>query len=380
MKRVATIVAFLITTLVSPARGADTGVIEGRVFNATKAEPQAGVEVTLHGADPEGGDPVEETVTTDALGRYRFADLATGEERFYTIDASYKGGFFPSRALVLPSDTTRAPVIETTLRVWETTTDPAAVLITRDDMFALLGRNGLGIIESVTVVNQTDMAYIGRAPNMASAGSRPTLGFSLPSACEESNVTIVDSDLDVPSITCSDFGFAITTAVPPGEARVTFRYRVPGETSSFNLTRTALYSIAEMSVFAAPPLTIDANRLTEDGEVTLAGRTYKRWTSRAALDPGDPIQVLATASATWSPGLIGGVAAAILLLVLVAVWAFRRARRPPVTTSDVPEDVPEKDLVDAIASLDLEYEKGRLSKEDWSSRREKLKGRLGASR
>src|SRR5688500_12928299 len=88
-----------------PATAADTGTIVGRVVNATKDRPQPNVRVTLTGSDADGSNRIARTVVTDARGRYRFDDLATGEERVYVIDATFQDGFFPSRALSLPADT-----------------------------------------------------------------------------------------------------------------------------------------------------------------------------------------------------------------------------------------------------------------------------------
>lgn len=367
--------ALIVVALVvpgAPAPAAETGTIVGRVINATEDRPQPGVEVTLTGADADGSNRITRTVTTDERGRYRFARLATGEERVYVIDAIFQDGFFPSRALSLPSDTSTPPVIDTTLRVWATTTDPAAVLLTRDDMFAVLGESGIRIIESVTIVNQTDNAYVGRGAGMAGEDRAPSLGFSLPVDCESTAISIVDSDLDVPEVVCTDFGFGVTTAIPPGEVRTTFSYDIPGDTGTFNLSRTALYDIAEMSVFVSDPLVLDSNRLVERGDVTLAGETYRRWTSRNPIDPGDSIQVIATAQADLSAGLIAGIGVTLLGIVALVFLAFRRRTRKKVDER-APDPGPDGDLVRAIAQLDVAYEKGELTEEEWRTSRNALK-------
>lgn len=361
--------------LAAPATAAATGVIVGVVENATKDRPQPNVEVTLRGADADGSNRITRTITTDSRGRYRFGNLATGEERVYVIDATYRGGFFPSRALSLPADTAESPVIDTTLRVWQTTTDPAAVILTRDDMFAVLGESGVRIIESVTVVNQTDLAYIGRGAEQSQSGQAPSLGFSLPVDCRSTSISIVDSDLDLPEVVCTDFGFGVTTAIPPGEARTTFSYDIAGDTGTFNLSRTALYDIVEMSVYAADPLVLDSNRLVEKGEVTLAGKTYRRWSSRGAIDPGDSVQVVATATAGLNVGLLAGVGATALVIAALLFYAFRKR---PMKRSPGPQGEPrqDSDLVRAIAALDVAYEKGDLSEQEWAAQRGALKERI----
>lgn len=359
------------------AWAAESGVIEGRVVNGDTGEPQPRVRVTLTGANEDGSNRLERTVTTDTEGRYRFDRLETDEQRAYAIDATFQGGLFPGRPVRFPEDVVGRPVIETTLRVWPTTTDPAAVLITRDDMFAVLGKQGLAMIEAVTVVNQTQEAYIGRGGTSSADGPAPSVGFSLPVDCRQAGVTIVDADLDIPQLVCTDFGFGITTAIPPGEMRTTFSYQISGETSTFDLSRTALYDIAEISVFAAEPLTIESNGLVEKGEVSLAGQKYQRWSSRDSADPGDAIQIVAIAEAGLTPGLIAGIAASVLLLAAVAFLSFRRARRPSRE-----EPTPEEDTtaVGAIARLDLSYKQGELSRGEWIAMRKELKQRLSDTR
>ena len=378
MKKLAIVFLIALALVPSTARAADSGSIVGQVFNATKGRPQEGALVTLRGGEADSSDEIERTVTTDSEGRYEFHDLPTGEERFYTVDAMHQGGFFPSRAISLPADTTQEPVIETTLRVWDPTTDPAAILLTRDDMFAVLGEQGIGMIESVTIVNQTNLAYIGRGGDTSSAEPAATIGFSLPTDCQNASVSIVDSDLDLPQLACTEYGFAVTSAIPPGEYRTTFSYNVPGETNTFDLTRTALYDINEMSVYAAEPLDIESNRLEERGEVTLAGQTYRRWTSTTPIDPGDPVQVLAIATATFPAGLAIGIVATLLVVATLAFLGFRRVRfKPrPGTTEEVTSE--DKDLVKAIAKIDIAYENGDLSEPDWTAQRTELKERLAS--
>jgi hypothetical protein len=356
------------------ARAADGGVIKGRVINGNTGEPQSGARVTLIGANEDGSDRIRRTLTTDRSGRYRFGGLDTAEERAYAIDAIFDGGFFAGRPVRFPEDAVPNPIIESTLRVWNTTTDPAAVLITRDDMFAVLGSDGIAMIESATVVNQTNDAYIGRGADMGSKETAPSVGFSLPIDCRQAGVTIVDADIDIPQIVCTDFGFGITTAIPPGEFRTTFSYRVPGTTNTFDLTRTALYDISSLSVFAADPLKIESNRLVEKGTVTLAGKEYRRWSSSAPAGPGDSIQIVAIAEAGLTPGLMIGMGAAILLFGGIGFLSFRRARRG---RPDEEQQTPDAgSSVEAIARLDLAYRDGDLSREEWTAERERLKSAL----
>lgn len=367
---------------VTPAHAARTGTIEGRVINGTTGEPQGGVEVTLTSGSAD--DSSEREVVTDPDGRYRFEDLPTGEDRFYVVDAIYKEGLFAGRPVTLPSDTARPPVIESTLRVFEPTTDPNAILIRRDDLFVVHTDDRLSVVEAIKVVNPTNNAYIGRGSELApSSGDGPTasLGFALPDTALPETFRWVDSDLDVPqAVDLQGVGFAITTAIPPGELDFTFSYQVAGDGGTFDLSRRALYDVSELSVFAAEPLTVESNRLEAGDEVTLEGTTYQRFTTPDGADPADPLQILVVADAGSPAALVGGLAAGLVGLGGLAVVAFKRGRRRRSAPRDVTADPPGREaLIAAIAELDLRHTSGEVPDDEYARRRSELKQQLAGS-
>ena len=371
-----------------PAHAARTGTIEGRVLNETTGRPASGVKVVVlggrRGADGTIERTIEETAETGKDGRYRFEGLAVGDDRLYVIDATYKGGLYSGRPLTLPSGTGRPPVIETTLRVWEPTTDPASVLISRDSLFVRQAEGGTAVLESVTIVNQTQNAYVGRPGGDGEPGEESTFGFSLPASARDGLVQIEDASLEIPRLLREpEFGFSIPSAIPPGETRVAFSYLVPGSGGNFDLSRTALYDIVELTVFTSGNLEIESNRLAEEGIETIEGDEYTKWGSDDVVDAADPIQILVVAAATNDRALAIGATIAGAVLALIAGLSFVRARRaqgrrlerPPVPQA---EDDRES-VVAAIAALDLRYEAGELTEEEWEARRRTLKSRLATS-
>ena len=374
-------VALLLLISVVPASAADTGTIKGRVVNETTGEPQAGVDVKLVGADENGNDRQEETVTTGDDGTYRFEDLPTGDDRFYVLDVRFEGGLFPSSAITIPSDTTRTPVIDTQIRVWSSTTDPAAILIEHDNMFVVPNDTGVGVVESVTIANLSDEAYIGRGGDDPGAdeGSVPSLGFSLPPGADEEGVSIIESDLDIPELMRTSFGFAITTAIPPGSTSLTFSYSVPGTAGAYDLSRRALYPILDLSVYVSDPLELSSPRLSSKGEVDIDDKTYVRYTiDDDELNAGDSVQMLALADAGTSPGLLLGMAGALVLVLalgLFPVWRYRR--RKTSEEPSAPERArPREDVIREIAEIGLRRERGDLDEAEWSERRAALKKEL----
>lgn len=364
------------------AHAAKTGTIEGRVVNGTLGKPQGDVQVTL--TRGRGSQRDQETLVTDGKGRYRFEDLPTGEDIFYVLDARYAGGLFAGRPLTIPSDTRKEPLIETTLRVFEPTTDPNAILIRRDDLFVIHDGDRLSVIEAVKIVNPTNSAYIGRGSALSDGGDdgvSPSLGFALPDDAVPETFRWLDADLDVPeAVEIEGLGFGITSAIPPGQIDFTFSYQLEGTGGTFDISRRALYEVSELTVFAAAPLEVTSNRLEPQGEVDLEGTTYRRFTTRDDLDPADPVQILIVAEQASSFPFLAGAGALLGLALAIGFIAFRgsRARRGREPSRE--ESPPERheDLVTAIADLDLRYESGEMSPDDYARRRAELKARAAA--
>jgi hypothetical protein len=366
-----------LTLLPGAAHAARTGTIEGRVVDGTTGRPRTNVEVRLQGGKAAGGDAIERSVTTDEQGRYSFGDLPTGDDRFYVVDALFQGGLFPGRALTLPADTSAPPVIKTTTRVWETTTDPTVIGLPRDDLFAISSDDGLGVIESVSILNSSDLAYIGRGGEDDSAGEVPTIGFALPEGAGEVQIQ-QGTTLDIPKLVATDFGFAATVAIPPGESSVTFSYSLPDAGAQFELSRNALYPTGEISIYTRPPLTVSSNRLIESGEKSIEGTIYNLWTTKEGLiDSGDPVQILLVADAGRSSTLYAGVGAFAVVLLIVAVIGLRRIRRVPRRAGPASATpMTREQILTKIAELDLAFESGDLTKADWERQRAGLKKRV----
>ena len=365
----------------APARAAPTAKITGRVVNQSTGRPQPGVRIVLTGLRPGDEEAIRERATTDRRGRYVFEDLPTG--RVYTIDGYHEGGLFAGRSFKMPANTPVAPVIDTTLRVWETTSDPAALTVTKDVIFAIHKEGAVSVIESVTFANRSELAYIGRGRAMGArtGPGGPSAGFPLPPGAARDGVSIVPvgTDIEVPEIVPTDFGFAATVALLPGESTITYRYQVQGTGGSFDLGRVALYRIEEVTLLAAEPLEVRTDRLEQSGEATIEGQRYTKWSSANPLEPGDRIQMIVVAEAGSSVAVIGGAAlvgAAIVAAVALGLVRMRRASRGGETEPDTGGPVRSEVLV-AIAELDLRHQAGELSDGEWERRRSALKARLG---
>ena len=364
-----------------PGRAAERGTIEGNVVNETTGRPQAGVKVVLSGARMDGSDRVEHSVVTRRSGRYVFDDLETGDDFAYALDAGYAGGLFAGRPISLPDNTSKPVVIDSTLRVWETTTKPGVISIERNDLFLLAEQGGVSVVDSYRVMNSSDRAYIGRGGS--TSGERQatsTLAFPLPPRSGEGGVQVIESTIDIPELVPTEFGFGVTIAIPPGRTDVIFRYITKGLVGTYDVSRTALYPIETSSVFAAKPLVVDGNRFEADGSRTIGGKRYARYSTTGPVTSGDALQILATAEASGSTALIIGGAVGlgvISLAVLVGLVMRHKRRRPGRETrpSGVTAGAREELLVQ-VAELDVAYRAGRVTQDDWDMRRAELIAKL----
>lgn len=377
-------VLFVVAPIRVAAQDNERGTITGVVTNGTTDEPQQGVEIALLGGlrDDEGNfsQEISKLATSDGRGRFEFANLPSGDDRAYALDASFDGGSFPGGVVTIPAD---GDVIEVEQRVWDTTTDPRAIVIQHNNMFVLQGEEGANVIDSYTLVNVSDEAYIGRGPatNSSDELSAPTLSFSFPEGAE--GIQIAESDVDIPELLNTETGIGITSAVPPNETRITFAYGLRVNTGQVDLSRRALYPILNLGVFAEPPFVVDSTRLSEDGDVTIEGTTYTRYRSESSVTEGNSIPMIATAEAGSGSALVwGGTVAGSLLVVILVVALVRRraARSDPARDPGPPSDEKRDDLLVAIARLDLDYRNGKVDQQQWDAQRAELKARLAKHR
>jgi uncharacterized membrane protein len=202
------------------------------------------------------------------------------------------------------------------------------------------------------------------------------LGFALPSGASRGGFAIVQSDLDIPELRPTDFGVAATSAIPPGLTKITYSYRVQGLVGSTDISRTTLYPTVETSVFAAPPLGIQSNRLKRAGDVTIGKIKYQRWSSTAPLAPGDELQALAVARAGVAPGLIIGIVAGFVLFALAGLLFYLRSPSRRSRPHMAAPASARKDLLVAIAKLDRRHETGEVADDEWRQTRAKLKAQV----
>ncbi len=365
----------------SAAPGHSGGVIGGRVIDKSRGLPVAGVKVHLVGADQRRGVRIEHRTVTNGRGSFRFSHLPTGPLRTYSLSARHDEGYFTGASVTFSGSTTRA---RRNIAVWRTTERPSVMRVAKDDVYIVQSKAGLAALESVTFVNTAPRAYIGRARSMLagpaarSAGPIASFGFALPPDTVEGSISISRTDLELPRVQGTTFGFGIINAIPPGTHSILFSYQVADSGGgTYSLTRPALYPTRHMSVYAADPLIVNGAGIRGAGRVTSRGQTFTKWTSSSSLAPLDQIELTAAARGGITPGLAGGLGVALIVLLAAGGFALRRSRRPVAPPGRAPnEPLARVELIAAVAELDLAYDDGRVSQGHWQTRRAELKRRL----
>jgi hypothetical protein len=370
------VVVVLAASAPAGARPQGTGLIRGRVVDGSTGKPVGGIEVDLVSALPGRGGRFSAIATTRADGRYVFKRLPTGGERVYALSVAHKGGLFAGRPIEELGESEDKTVVDTQLRIWDTISNPDAVLVHRHNIFISQNEGGLGVIESLTIVNTSDSAYVGRARSFGRRLAQSTFAFALPDKASDGRM-LSESDFFGTPITGTDSGFGLRVAIPPGEWRVMFAYALTGSAGTYDVSHTALYPTLNTAVHLTDGLSVESNRLSNAGEMPIGGKRYVRWVSDDVIEAGEPIQISVTAEAGTSPWVAGGLVGAGLLAAALFTWTLLRNRKFADRSPAPPErPTSHEQLVAAVAELDLKHDAGDIDDDEWRVRRTELKDDL----
>lgn len=355
-----------------------TGVISGTVTNQTSGQPLANAAVELGIFDQTSLAETQQT-TTDAAGRYRFADLPTDATLIFVarIANGPGGGSFSSEPAHFLAGQTE---LNLPIAVYEATTDGSGVRADRVHFIMEFDSDRIYFTELIVFGLEGNKAYAGDG-----AG---TLRFTLPPGAEE--LEISDGALGERYIATAE-GFVDTLPLPPGRGtrQVLYRYAVPYTGRTLDLTRAIPYPAANVNALIAEvgakvtsdQLTDQTVRQTQNGNfISLSGQNVAAnqpitlrfsdlplGVSSAAMTAGE------TAPATNDRALLlillgaGG----LLTALLVALPLMRRRATPVATRATDDES-----LVDALARLEIAHQAGELSDAAYRDARLRVKAQI----
>ncbi len=362
----------------------DTGVIEGRVVNATPG-----------GADP-GPVPLsllkfrlmtqesELLGRADADGRFRFEGLEVDPDVRYFVQAGYQDVAYRSPAV----DLAGAPgAVE--VRVFETTTSDSEISIVRASVAIPRVESERGIIailEVVTFFNSSDRTYVGNL--FTDPGEGGVVRIPLPPAAVDVSL---GHGFGPEGVVAGQGGMIGQTPFPPGELELVYAYGLVYTETEATLTKLYFYPVRDITVLVPEDGPRLASAELELQGIVEVGETTQVLLTRGRLEPGDTFTLDLTElprfaaignRSVWLDSAFRYAGLALLAIMMGAVGAYaiviKRKRLAPVgVAADLGDLGREREaLVASLAGLDAARDDGNISDDEYGRLRRAQRNRL----
>lgn len=350
----------------APARAQETGSIGLTVLNGTTGLPMAGHEVTLlrHNSD-ESNEVTLARVVTDGEGRYEFTGLPA-DGSHYVAAARYLEMPYLTEHIPLEPGAGRR---ETTLRVYDITTDEAALFHSAVHLVIEANPAVLTVTEIIVVENRGNLTFA--PPPVLGQG----LVYTLPAAA-------FGLQPMVDGLQHTDRGLLFSAPIPPGVSRIVYAYNVDRASIDHRFTRQMDYDIERVQVLVSPSTeTVNPTNLTNDGVQRVGEDDFLLLSNRVGVGKGMAVSVAFPTILAWQDVMKWGMLGFVVLIVAAGLVVGIRVRPeqpdgPPAVGDLAPEDERKyAALVQALAALDDQFEEGGLDAASYRTRRADLKDR-----
>lgn len=350
-----------------------TGTIQGQIVNGTQGGSEVGgLQVILVTLNSDNTTAAHATTTADTSGNFLFNGVAIGDNQTYVIGVVFKQVQYATDVSALSSGQTDKAV---KVDVYDTTSDDAAITVVNAHTVVLPEPGALSILEVYTIANSSDLTYVGAG--QASGAGKDTLTFPLPT---KATGLSLGGDISGQTPDLGNGSFSIAMPVFPGETQAFYTYDVTTDSSTYTYSRKVYYPTLSYDLMVSgDSISVDSTQLTLGSPVELAGSHFNSLT-------GDNLTAGSTIVATLSglavagrgPSLlwIGLVLAALGGLAVAAVFLLGKRRNAATVPSEEGENDQEGRLVEAIATLDDDFEDGKVDVESYHRRRAELKSTL----
>lgn len=344
-----------------PEDGATSGSISGQVINKTNDGPAPGIELTLtsYMGDKPTGD---KTLKSDEQGNFSFDGL--NWDRSYAITVNFKGAQYSTDKMVFyPNEETK--IIN--LPIYDPTVDEDAIKITEAQMIVQVEEGALSVADLTLYNNTGDKIYIGG--NDLEDGRKESLKISTPKEAQNFNFIHGITPDDVVK---TEYGFADTASVPPGQKRVVYAYNLalkPGTTSFEKTidypTETFLLLVSESTK------SVEVRGLNGGEAVQIHDESFLKWTGED-LKPGHLIKVELKSPLAQGDYLKWGAIGFLLLIIIAGIIYSTALKKSPVQkySTDHDEEVGDIEakhlaLIKEIAQLDDNLEDGNIEEQKY---------------
>ena len=375
----------------SNVQAQESFTIRGRVIAGTRdAALPPDIPVLLLVASPGGELVATSQIATSQDGRFEIDQAPRTEGGVYTFSVDYAGVFY--------STTLRLQDLsdEIRLTVYEPTQDASVVEVTHQILVIAdvdQKNREISALEFVLLTNTSDRTFL---PDLANPEQLNFLRFALPPQAEGLDVR---SDLPGGDIISIATGFALTSAVTPGEHSLDFSFRFPYRGDSVAYRQSLPQGAEVYQVLVSQRLPgITVTPLQSVPQVNIESSLYRAWEGRD-FEPGQGITLeLAnlpqpslgarleksiTDGTFWKIAIPSALSAILAFLLLFgALRGPRKQPAPAAPASDwIPTELADRDaLVREVAALDERFQQGGVEEVLYHQQREGLITRiLGAT-
>ncbi len=356
-------------------------LISGEVVNRTPGgELPAGRLVVLHILMQDGNQDFK-SASTDANGAFSFTDVPLAEVLGYLLVATHQGVDYTLE--ILPGEALTGLELE----IFETTSSIDAVGIVLDSVMIAdwdVPDRTLSVLELVQLENYGNETFV---PDLAQPANMAFLRFALPSDARDLQV---QTQLPEGQVLQVDRGFAVTTAVPPGQHGMAFTYTVPYQGDRLDFSRRFSLGAQAFRLLIPVDLGSTTSSALSSGSNARIGDTDFRVLQAEDVPLGGTVDIqldnlpqpsllstavnsLGQSTAIW----VVPITLVLGLAGLLVIGIVRRSGVPSVAGNSAVKGASTKDeLIGAIVELDNRLERNEVTEQEHKLQRQILKARL----
>ena len=349
------VVGYALSLSSAPEQQADPSLstsVSGTVRTGTaSAVVPAGLQINLFGFDGEQ-EAVRQTVAADARGEFRFDPVESAPGRLFFTTVEYQGVLFRSELARTPADS--AP-LELPLTIYETSSDSSGLTVERlHVLIDFPAEELIRVIELWILANPSDRVI--------------TSPLHIPLPPEAVNLTFEQGELGG-RFELTDGGFLDREPIPPGSGidQLVFAFDLPAAARFEQPVEQPVQAVTVL----VPAEGARVSGLEDRGVQDLGGLPMRNYVG-GPLDPGELLSFRVSGAVGGSPAItttLIGAAALVGAGLLARRWwrGGKRQRSAAAATTD--------QLIQAIARLDDQFERGEIENAVYQRQRVALKAR-----
>ncbi len=390
----------------NPLEVSGPGAISGRLLQGTEDGPALEQsEVTLN-IFQQANLLTTQVASIGEDGSFEFGNLPVDEGFYFLVETEHRAVRYTSPILAFSGpdfteDRTGPESIETTLHVFDTTTDASGLYVTRANWIIEHEPGSLLIGQLYTFGNRSGRTFVGSSSDLFDVPV--TLAIPLPENAQQ--VEMQDGSVGEAYRLRQQVLYDTRPVLPgPGSRQIFVRYRLPYAEESAQISFFVPYETELLNLLVADLPELDIDLTVEGvprepaGQETIQGILFRSWSGpvssgrpvnlalrgliaaggtdpRPDRDP-QPSRALPVSTPPLDvriPLAFGGVVTAVLLASLLLFVLRERTRRP---RSAEQLAVRREELLDSIARLDDLHALGELDERAWREKRASQKREL----